>query len=1035
MIPTRAFQRLAVCICGITLVLLFSISSSQAQCTPPDPPTFSATAGPYYQEITLDISAINPRAYIEKLVGRTWEHYAEVHEETSLLEDGLLHNETVHFRARNVINEFCFSSWVNASATTFDVGNPWIYIYTGFESAVVVASGPISPPGICSTAQYSLDGVNFQAVAINGQPWCVNTEQVFPMVANVTYYFRSVAHAGLNPPRYSPVKMARIALDQDYGRPSCEVSVGRPVNVTNGNMFLDQSDYRLPGIGETIDVTRSYNSAVQTSGLFGFGWTTILDQNLTLIDSKNIRIGTADGRANYFARATPAEPFKGLTPGYDDAIVVNGDGTYTLTYTDGRSANFKSSGKLSWLKDRNGNQTNLNYNGSNTLIGVVDAFGRTLTITVSGGLVSQISDSLGTIATYAYFPSTSLLKTVTYQDGSKFEFEYDSTSAPGKTLLKTVKDASNNVLETHLYDSQGRATTSEIHGAHEKYTLDYSNSAFTNVTDGLGRVTKYHFDRSGIRTVIKKIEGFCGCGGSGTETTEFFHDAELNLVKKVDALGRETLYTYDNNRNLLSQEEKIGQNSLGTETFTYNTFRQVLTHTDRMNGLRTNTYDANGNLLTTKDPLNNITTLEYPTTNNKGLPTQIKDARNNITKFKWFANSGLLEEIEDPYGKKTNFTYDARGRTNTITNPLGHVTDYNYFDDTQRKVEMIYPNLDKITYKYDIRRLLESITDERGKVTSYEFDPQYRLKKITDPLGHAREFGYNAMSFMTSSKDGLGNVTNYVPDDFDRLKEVEYPAPTVGAPRLKEKFEYDKVGRIKKVTDTANRDTVYTYDDTNRKITVTNAEFESTELKYNARFQNIEVKDALNQVYTFTYDPLDRMLSQTRAGATMSFEYDAVGNRQKRTDYAGRVTHYEYDNLNRLKKIKYGDPVTPGTPVQEATYNYDDISRLVSAINGSGTVSFAYDNRDRVTSTTDVFNRVVAYEYERTSTVNQKRLRLDGALYATYNYDNAERLSNIVNASDSTTITFGYDNADRNDIAGLPERRHDHLRIRRHEPS
>ncbi len=122
----------------------------------------------------------------------------------------------------------------------------------------------------------------------------------------------------------------------------------------------------------------------------------------------------------------------------------------------------------------------------------------------------------------------------------------------------------------------------------------------------------------------------------------------------------------------------------------------------------------------------------------------------------------------------------------------------------------------------------------------------------------------------------------------------------------------------------------------------------------------------------------------------------------------GRVTNYEYDFLNRLKKIKYGDPVTPGTPVPEATYNYDDISRPTSAVNGSGTVSFAYDNRNRVTSTTDVFNRVVAYECERTSTVNQKRLKLDDALYATYNYDNAERLSNIVNASDSTTITFGY---------------------------
>ena len=38
----------------------------------------------------------------------------------------------------------------------------------------------------------------------------------------------------------------------------------------------------------------------------------------------------------------------------------------------------------------------------------------------------------------------------------------------------------------------------------------------------------------------------------------------------------------------------------------------------------------------------------------------------------------------------------------------------------------------------------------------------------------------------------------------------------------------------------------------------------------------------------------------------MSYEYDAVGNRTKRTDYIGRETIYEYDDLNRLKKILYG---------------------------------------------------------------------------------------------------------------------------------
>ncbi len=269
------------------------------------------------------------------------------------------------------------------------------------------------------------------------------------------------------------------------------------------------------------------------------------------------------------------------------------------------------------------------------------------------------------------------------------------------------------------------------------------------------------------------------------------------------------------------------------------------------------------------------------------------------------------------------------------------------------------------------------------------------------------------MSNMTSYKDPLGNITDYKYDDFNRLKEIEYPAASTGATRLKEKFEYDQLGRTKKVTDTANRDTNYVYDLVNRTVTVTNAEGEATQTKYNQRFQTIEVKDALNQIYTFGYDPMGRVLSQTRAGGTMSFEYDEVGNRKKRTDYIGRVTNYTHDNLNRLKKTEYHNGDNNPTDKLKSEYFYDDISRLTSAVNEAGTVSFNYDNRGRAINTTDVFGRLIAYEYERTPTVNQKRLKLDGSLYASYNFDDAGRLANIVNASDSTTTSFGYDNEDK----------------------
>lgn len=791
-------------------------------------------------------------------------------------------------------------------------------------------------------------------------------------------------------------------------------SKGEPVNVTNGNMWLKQNDYVLPGVGENIKMTRTYNSMDPSLGLFGIGWSTDFDQNIT-ISNNLLKLNLGNGQSVFFFDAG-SSGYVSLLGDFHAQLVKNPNttGSYTLTYKDGRVHQFTQY-KLAWMKDRNGNQTTLTYNGSGRLATVTDAAGRTLNFTQTSNKVTQISDSLGTIATYEY-NSNSSLKTVTYADGSKYKFEYDTTTATGKILLKTVKDALDNILETHLYDSEGRATTSEKHGGVEKYTLDYSHiydaEPYTTVTDALGRVAKYYFDKSKGRNVVTKAEGNCGCGGS-SEITTYEYDSKLNLTKTTDALNRETNYTYDANGNLLTMTDVWG-----TETFTYNSLGQILTYTDRMNGVWTNTYDANGNLLTAKDALNNITTVEYPTTNNKGLPDSIKDARNNLTKFKWFT-SGLLEEIEDANGKKSNLTYDARGRTKTVIDALNQTTTYNYFDDTQRKVETIFPNADKITYKYNVRRLLESMTDERGKITSYEFDSARRLKKITDPLNHAKEIGYDLMSNPIWQKDALGNQTDFVYDDFNRLKEIQYPIAETGATRLVEKIEYDAVGRIKKFYDTANRLTAYGYNDATRTNTVTNAELEVTTTKYNQRFQNTEVKDALNQIYTFSYDALGRKLSQTRAGATMSFEYDAVGNSTKRTDYGGRETTYEYDVLNRLKKINYL-PANSSVPIETAEYTYDDISRVKTAVNAAGTVTLDYDNRDRLTSTTDVFGNLINYEYEQTSTVNQKRLKFDGTMYAVYNFDDADRLTSLVDSNDSTTISFGYDNADRLTSKTLP---------------
>lgn len=792
--------------------------------------------------------------------------------------------------------------------------------------------------------------------------------------------------------------------DEDWGETSCQTRFGRPINVTNGNMYLQQSDYVLNNVGKDINVTRFYNSANQISGFFGTGWTTVYDEYIFQLDSKMIRLQLSDGKSVYFGRNNINAPFTTLTYDFYGTLTQNQTGSFTLTFKDKRIHQFNSAGRLTSLTDRNNNQTVLNYDASNRLSSIVDSFGQTLTVTTdTDGRVIGLTDGFGAVATYAY-GANGRLNSVIYPDGSKFVFTYilQTSGSTTRLLLTEVKDALNNIVEKHQYDTGGKATTSETANGAEKYTAIYNSATLTTVTDALGRVSKYTIKQIGTRKVVEKTEGVCGCGGAGNQIQLWEYDSNLNVTKKTDGNGQISTFTYDANGNRLSETDV-----LGTQTYTYNSFGQILTHTDRMNGVTTNTFDAKGNLLTSENALNDTTTLTYTPL---GQLKTTKDALNHTTTLTYDAQ-GRLAQVKDANNKTTNFGYDTRARLTSATNALNETTNYEY-DLNNRLKKVIYADANFITYTYDLAGRRTSMTDARNNTTAYGYDSAYRLTSVTDALNHTTAFGYDLMSNLTSQTDALMNTTNYQYDDFNRLKKVIYPPAVSGATRLEESITYDAVGNVKKRIDTALRETLYDYDTANRLIKTTDALSQITQFEYNARSQMTKVKDALNQEYVFTYDALGRQLSQTRAGSTMSYEYDAVGNRTKRTDYLGRETDYAYDDLNRLTQIAYVNQSSAN-----ASYNYDDLSRLISATNNAGTINFDYDTRGRVLSTTDVHNQTLGYGYDASG--NRTSLTLNGATHAGYIYDAVNRLTTLTDEA-SQNFTYGYDIANRLISKNLP---------------
>jgi YD repeat-containing protein len=100
---------------------------------------------------------------------------------------------------------------------------------------------------------------------------------------------------------------------------------------------------------------------------------------------------------------------------------------------------------------------------------------------------------------------------------------------------------------------------------------------------------------------------------------------------------------------------------------------------------------------------------------------------------------------------------------------------------------------------------------------------------------------------------------------------------------------------------------------------------------------------------------------------TTSYSYDLMSNLTGVTDALNRTTNYEYDDFNRLKKIKYPE-ATLGAGRLEENFTYDLSGNLLEKKDQANRItSFCYDNVNRLTTTTDPALKVTAYEHNARS--------------------------------------------------------------------
>lgn len=732
--------------------------------------------------------------------------------------------------------------------------------------------------------------------------------------------------------------------------------VPNPVNVMNGNMYLDQTDATIPGVGTGLVFTRSYNSANLAAGqhgaAFGPGWTHSYDKHLTPTFTGHLELRKGNGVPVYYQDANSDQTYVQFMPWSEETWIdkqLTPVVQYTRHFRRGGSEVYNSSGRIVAITDRNGNTTVLGYEAvsPNRLLTITEPSARTLTLAYTGSSLqpTTLSGPDGLISTYAY--ASGRLQSVTYPDSAAdadanpdggVTFAYD-----GAGRLTAVTDLTGRVLEAHAYDASGRAYTTQV-GAdpngQERYTLAFDTTK-TTVTDGLGHVTVYEFGGAWGENKITKVTGPCASCGDG-ESRSWTYDDKARVKTYTDAAGAVTTYTYDPITGDRLSEAK------------------PLNHTT------TYTYYADGRLNTRTAPNGQSTTWTYvaagPQTVTETVDTGAPD---RVTSFA-YTSEGNIETITDPRGKVTSFAYYPTGDLETVTDPLGAGTP-----------------------------------DPTDHTTTFEYDALGRRTAVIDPLSHRTETTYNSrgQAVRTRQFDGtraLDTIVTY--DRGGRRTRVNDPIQSGGGVQkgAATEYDYDAYGRLWHVyqpvgENGARPTTTYAYDVMSNLTSLTDAESHTT---------------------AFAYDGYNRIESVTYPGArTESYTYDIAGRLLTKTDRKGVITTYGYDALSRLTSKTYSDPTPP------FAYHYDETSSargfLTSADQGGmHKLAWTYDLVGQALSEKYYANgttltSAVANAYDPGG--NRTGLSLDGTTFTTYDFDDASRLSHIYRGA--TNFAFTYDDA------------------------
>jgi RHS repeat-associated protein/uncharacterized repeat protein (TIGR02543 family) len=556
-----------------------------------------------------------------------------------------------------------------------------------------------------------------------------------------------------------------------------------------------------------------------------------------------------------------------------------------------------------------------------------------------------------------------------------------------KTLSLTKTGSGTGTIISSPPGIDCGATCSATFAAHTSVTLTATPATGSTFQGWFGACT----GSASTCTVTLSKASSVSAVFSAPAITTYQYDANGNLTRIIDPLGRVRQYQYDAlnqpTRQLEPHPSLIG-NTLGQTDTAYDSLGQIKSITDPRNLTTTYTTDSLGNLSQQTSPDTGTTTADHDPAGNVVTRTDARnktasysyDSLNRITQiayddqtvaYTWDScangigrlcslsnNNSNLSYSYDSHGRLTNktqsqsaaatpltvsHTYNTAGQRISSTSPGGQTIDYQWAGNRITAIARNgQPVISQITYDPDGQvngwvwgnnQQHERFHDLAGRpvIVSLGFDAQSQLP-------NSRYYGYDAAGRQTSAIDDIDPKQNqhHDYDPLDRLTSSQRGEVQTS----RTDYAYDLSGnRSEKIKDSATLHSYSTDPNSNRLQSQGGAQ--NVNYSYDPS-GNLTGDGAFNH----SYNAAGRRIAttSTATGQTTTYGYDALGQRISKT-HLGNTSQYFYDEQGHLT----GEYDAAGRPIQEIIWLDDlPVAVLKPATNSGATPDFYYIHADHL---------------------------------------------------------------------------------------